>query len=575
MAIVTRDRYLEKLFKFVYEQAGALIDGTKVLKLNPVGLHYVQSRLEALQELEGLLAGAPVDYLRAYISDLGDHRALEHLGRVLRLLTTLKVVSALPPPGRDPTPLSLLSFGRLKVLELRGCDLSTSAAKGLLELRHTLEKIICHNSTDALRHVFASRIGETKDSPSPQWRRLSFVSCACNRLLLMDESLQLLPAVETLDLSRNKFGKVDNLGKCAKLKHLDIGFNHLRSISSLNEVSCCVVKLVLRNNALTTLRGIENLKSLEGLDVSYNIISKFSELEFLVGLSFLQSLWLEGNPLCCARWYRAQVFSYFSHPENLKLDGMEIDTGEYWKRKIIVASREKRPPSFGFYSPAREWDINKNKIACNGSKQESTYICSGLDCVSCRDQIRIRENIIYEDGAEIDDLMNKVERLKKEHSTLWLWDWMDHAFENSKDVDTATGMHANFTGGFSPVGSRTTDIKQESDSFSTHLGPPLRFRKDLLHRRHNLVEGILQLSAKSYSAASSDSDTSCTEDDCCEDGPPVLENHNKSAEEHSSSHLVEDNYCEKQIRFPIGAKTIDKRETKRKAKRRVISVLED
>ncbi|MBA0798322.1 hypothetical protein Gohar_008920 [Gossypium harknessii] len=365
MAIVTRGRYLEKLFKFVEDQAGPLIDGTKVLKLNPAGLHYVQSRLQALQELDRLLVGAPVDYLRAYVSDLGDHRALEQLRRILRLLTTLKVVSALAPPARDPTPLSLLPFGRLKVLELRGCDLSTSAAKGLLELRHTLEKIICHNSTDALRHVFASRIAEVKGCP--QWNRLSFVSCACNCLLLMDESLQLLPSVETLDLSRNKFAKVDNLQKCAKLKHLDLGFNQLRSISSFSEVCCHVVKLVLRNNALTTLRGIENLKSLEGLDVSCNIISNFSELEFLVGLSFLQSVWLEGNPLCCARWYRAQVFSYFSHPENLKLDDKEINTTDYWKRKIIVASRQKRPSSFGFYSPAKddaegEGCINKKRV---------------------------------------------------------------------------------------------------------------------------------------------------------------------------------------------------------------------
>lgn len=147
MAIVTGDRYLEKLVKFVEEEAGPLIEGALVLKLNPAGLHYVQSRLEALHELESLLAGAPVDYLRAYVSDLGDHRALEQLRRILRLLTSLKVVSVLPPPVRDPTPLSFLPFGRLKVLELRGCDLSTSAAKGLLELRHTLEKIICHNST--------------------------------------------------------------------------------------------------------------------------------------------------------------------------------------------------------------------------------------------------------------------------------------------------------------------------------------------------------------------------------------------------------------------------------------------
>lgn len=83
------------------------------------------------------------------------------------------------------------------------------------------------------------------------------------------------------------------------------------------QVSCHLVKLVLRNNALTTLRGIENLKSLEGLDVSYNIISNFSELEFLWSLSQLKELWLEGNPVCCARWYRAHVFSYIALPDEV------------------------------------------------------------------------------------------------------------------------------------------------------------------------------------------------------------------------------------------------------------------
>ncbi|XWS48235.1 hypothetical protein CRYUN_Cryun13aG0056900 [Craigia yunnanensis] len=680
MAIITGDRYLEKLVKFVDEQVGALIEGTKVLKLNSAGLHYVQSRIEALQELERLLAGAPVDYLRAYVSDLGDHRALEQLRRILRLLTALKVVSALPPPARDPTPLSLLPFGRLKVLELRGCDLSTSAAKGLLELRHTLEKIICHNSTDALRHVFASRIAEIKGSP--QWNRLSFVSCACNRLLLMDESLQLLPAVETLDLSRNKFAKVDNLRKCAKLKHLDLGFNQLRSISSFCEVSCHVIKVVLRNNALTTLRGIENLKSLEGLDVSYNIISNFSELEFLAGLPSLRSLWLEGNPLCCARWYRAQVFSYFSHPENLKLDDKEISTREYWKRKIIVSSRQKQPSSFGFYSPAKddaegEGGINKKRIrasrlACIESEQESTYICSDLDSVSCDNEIRSREeNIISEDEAEIVDLMNRVEQLKKERSILWLRevkDWMDHASENSADAgnfnaamllpgkenymksekrerhlsessryvsdsvqasgdessmnvlesdnsfaDMSTSVHANryfgpifssgITGGISLPGLRTTDLKQEyqksylhdetssrsmrsesshrnifnvqgsnrmvenanvshlntidniteSNSFSAYPGSPPHYQKDLLYRRQNLVEEILLLSAESYSVASSDSDTSRSEDDCCKAGLSVQEYLNRSVEGHSPSHLFEDNYYAKGNKISHGS----------------------
>ncbi|GLU12888.1 hypothetical protein SLE2022_295450 [Rubroshorea leprosula] len=665
MAIVTGDRYLEKLVRFVDEQAGFLIEATKVLKLNPAGLHYVQSRLEALLELEQLLAGAPVDYLRAYISDLGDHRALEQLRRILRLLTSLKVVSALPPPARDPTPLSLLPFGRLKVLELRGCDLSTSAARGLLELRHTLEKIICHNSTDALRHVFASRIAEIKDSS--QWNRLSFVSCACNRLLLMDESLQLLPAVETLDLSRNKFAKVDNLRKCTKLKYLDLGFNHLRSIAYFIEVSCHIVKLVLRNNALTALRGIENLKSLEELDVSYNMISNFSELEFLTGLPSLRNLWLEGNPLCCARWYRPQVFSYFVHPDNLKLDDKEISTREFWKRRIIIARRQKQPANFGFYHPAKidaggDGNVNKkrrkmSRLASIESRDES--ISSDQEISVCDDEIQSKDdNAISDDEAEIVDLINRVEQLKKERSILWLREfkeWMDHTSENFVDGSNLTGaklwaekenykkskkseshfgessryildssqasgdessrnvlesdssfadmsssVHVNryfdhvgsmgIAGGVSLPGMRTMDLKQEhqesysqkeigslsiqtesshfntftiqggnrmaeheakrntmdeateSHSFPSYPGSPPQYQEDLLHRRHNLVEEILQLSAESYSVASSDSDTSCSEDDFCDSGTSMPEHLNKTVGRHSASDASGDDY---------------------------------
>ncbi|CAJ1936584.1 unnamed protein product [Sphenostylis stenocarpa] len=647
MGIVTGDRYLEKLVQFVEEQAGTLIEGATVLKLNPAGLHYVQSRLEALHELESLLAGAPIDYLRAYVSDLGDHRALEQLRRILRLLTSLKIVSVLPHHIRDPTPLSFLPFGRLKVLELRGCDLSTSAAKGLLELRHTLEKIICHNSTNALRHVFASRITEVKSSP--QWNRLAFVSCACNGLVLMDESLQLLPAVETLDLSRNKFAKVDNLHKCTKLKHLDLGFNHLRTFAPFALVSRHIVKLVLRNNALTTLSGIENLKSLEGLDVSYNIVSNFSELGFLAGLPYLQSLWLEGNPLCCARWYRAQVFSFFAFPERLKLDEKEINTGDFWKRQIIIASMHKQPASFGIYVPAKDepavegGNIRRRKVSrlVSISNEETTSMCSDEDSVSCMNDVQIqnREDFDLSDNeAEIADLINRVEHMKKERSIHWLRDfkdWMDiasdksvqtmnegstelhHQKENyirnkanqeqsgdisryasdsvlasgddssmniiesdSSFVDTSASFHRQlhfdcrgvlgnasraslFDSGGVDAEHRKSSLEGVSSSLSqtrishadtvttqgaqrmtenVNISPltifhdisgsqassacpmsPPHFQEDLLHRRQHLVEEILQLSADSFSVASSDSNTSCSEVDCSEFEPSVPE----------------------------------------------------
>ncbi|WOL09353.1 hypothetical protein Cni_G18106 [Canna indica] len=441
MTIVTGDRYLEHLVRFVERNVGSLLDGSLTLKLNPVGLHYVHTRLEALQELEGLIAGAPVDYLRAYVSDLGDHRALEQLRRILGLLTALKVFAVLPPPGRDPTPLSLLPFGRLKVLELRGCDLSTSAAKGLLELRHTLEKLICYNSTDALRHVFASRIVDIKDSPI--WKKLRFVSCACNNLVLMDESLQLLPVVETLDLSRNRFAKVDNLRKFTKLRYLDLGFNHLQSIALLSQVSCQIVKLVLRNNALTSMHGIENLKSLEGLDLSYNIISSFTDLEVLASFPSLCNLWLEGNPISCSRWYRAHVFSFFSYPEKLELDGKGISTREFWERHVIFSSNQKKPAGYGFYFPAKDVAYDRSSIITKKKKysrlasieddEQRRLICSDQESVSYDSDNLKKEDIILDN--ELRSLINKAKCMKNEQSVVWLQEFKEYMDRGPEEIE--------------------------------------------------------------------------------------------------------------------------------------------
>jgi hypothetical protein len=51
----------------------------------------------------------------------------------------------------------------------------------------------------------------------------------------------------------------------------------------------------------------------------------------------------------------------------LKLDDKLISTREFWKRQIIIASRQKRPATFGFYSPAKddakeEGNINQKRV---------------------------------------------------------------------------------------------------------------------------------------------------------------------------------------------------------------------
>nr|CAB3496639.1 unnamed protein product [Digitaria exilis] len=367
-APVTGDRYLELLVRFVARNAGALLDGTVTLRLHPVGLHYVASRLEALRELEAVGAGAPVDYLRAYVADLGDHRALEQLRRILRLLTSLKVVAA--GPARDPAPLSLLPFARLRVLELRGCDLSTSPARGLLELRHTLEKLVCYDST----------------------------------------------------------------------------------------VSSRIVKLVVRNNALTTVHGIENLKSLMGLDLSYNIISNFSELEILGTLSLLQNLWLEGNPICCARWYRAHVFSFFRNPENLRLDDKGMNTQEYWEKQVLFARRQNQPAGYGFYFPAI--DDHEDEDTLTSKMRKISRLASIVDGERnlCDDGVEQQSTPCDSDSSKKDEvaaadhdikiasLINTVELLKKEKSSDWLREFKEWMDDNAEKIE-GENLSPDFTSG--------------------------------------------------------------------------------------------------------------------------------
>lgn len=64
----------------------------------------------------------------------------------LSVFSFLQLVGA-NTPLRDSAPLRLSMFSGLRHLEINGCDLSTAAAKGLLDLKPRLETLTCINST--------------------------------------------------------------------------------------------------------------------------------------------------------------------------------------------------------------------------------------------------------------------------------------------------------------------------------------------------------------------------------------------------------------------------------------------
>jgi hypothetical protein len=54
--------------------------------------------------------------------------------------------------------------------------------------------------------------------------------------------------------------------------------------------------------------------------------------------------------------------------DQLKLDDKEINSTDFWKRQILIASMHKQPASFGIYVPAKDEAIvegGNNRRVCN------------------------------------------------------------------------------------------------------------------------------------------------------------------------------------------------------------------
>ncbi|KAF6155229.1 hypothetical protein GIB67_019755 [Kingdonia uniflora] len=272
---------------------------------------------------------------------------------------------------------------------------------------------------------------------------------------------------------------------------------------------------------LTTLRGIENLKSIEGLDLSFNIISNFSEFEIFASLPSLHSFY---------GWKEIQYVA---------LNGTV-------HKFLAISLIQRKPAGFGFYAPAKDdakGDDNFNpkrkkltSLACIDDEQRKHLASSDAEqeSTSCEGEIWSREENVISDGeAEIVCLMNRVEFMKKERLVLWLrefkeWmgqtsddtvdnsifiDWIglgeenyskykkddhNHPGESSKNLSDLVQVSEHLRGSSKENPNRLSasiDQIMGSYSSSTYPGSPPHYQEDILHLRHSLEEEIMQLFA--------------------------------------------------------------------------------
>ena len=143
----------------------------------------------------------------------------------------------------------------------------------------------------------------------------------------------LLSDLRDLDLHQNHLHNVGPvLGRiCHSLKRLYLHNNLLSQIlpTDFSRLQSLRV-LVLALNNVSSIQGLEQLETLQYLDVSFNIIGLVGlkqSLHCLTKLTKLQDLFIVGNP-CEQHWKWCRMFYAANLPQLRRLDGVNIDEDE-------------------------------------------------------------------------------------------------------------------------------------------------------------------------------------------------------------------------------------------------------
>ncbi|XP_033899448.3 serine/threonine-protein kinase 11-interacting protein-like isoform X1 [Acipenser ruthenus] len=302
-----------------------VLEGTSTLTLQAAGLqhltHLFEQHLLSRKHQHGFLA------LPSHPADTASMLQVQFLFDMLQKTISLKLFN--PSESKIQSPVKIFPFKSLKYLELK--RIPPHCLEGLRAVYSQLEVFICSKSVHSLEELISSCGGDL--SSALPWLELHTLNFSYNSITALDNSLSLLNVLKSLDLSHNKIQEcADYLLPLCELKHLNLGYNFLTEVPTLSP-SCRakLVTLILRNNELESINGVEHLSSLKHLDLTYNLLLEHTQLAPLSQLHCLNQLNLEGNPLYFQSTHRATTVRHISPKAaflKLKLDGSTLSFSE-------------------------------------------------------------------------------------------------------------------------------------------------------------------------------------------------------------------------------------------------------
>ncbi|KAI6653608.1 Serine/threonine-protein kinase 11-interacting protein [Oopsacas minuta] len=255
-------------------------------------------------------------------------------------------------------PIQLFPFDKIKVLVIKKCPVNM--IYGLKRLRRQLQTFVLNYSISLFDEVIADCGGDQAEPE--EWMALDELDLSYNSIIeIKDSRLSLVHSITKLDLSHNQLSEErTDFRELDKLLQINLGYNFLKHIPFFHaHTMVSIHTLILRNNNLSALDGVETLRQLSVLDLGYNCLDLHMILDRLDALHFLQNLQLIGNPLSYHKRHRQLTLFKLSHAidvETFILDDVTLsisETKEFLRNVQLNASYHSSlssPSHLNFFS---------------------------------------------------------------------------------------------------------------------------------------------------------------------------------------------------------------------------------
>ncbi|XP_074857737.1 serine/threonine-protein kinase 11-interacting protein isoform X2 [Carettochelys insculpta] len=303
-----RELLLQSLARLLQDCGDLVLDGTSTLTLLTSSLQHLtqifEHHLVSRNQTHGFIA------LPSHPADTSAILQAQFLFDILQKTLSLKLIHI--PSCNLQSAVKIFPFKSLRRLELKSVPLH--CLRGLRFIYSQLEALTCSRCVSTLEEVISACGGDL--SSALPWLELQIVNFSHNSITVLDGSLQLLNSLKVLDLSHNRVRDCEHY-----LTVPSLGFHSQAKL----------VTLILRNNELDNINGVEQLLNLQHLDIAYNLLLEHAQLAPLSVLHNMRKLHLEGNPLWFHRNHRSATILHLSPRAasiSLLLDGEPLTASD-------------------------------------------------------------------------------------------------------------------------------------------------------------------------------------------------------------------------------------------------------